>query len=236
VAHSQDLASAVLLVGSLGVLLVSGASLVEFLAGFLKSGLSGGAWKSWLGPHQGAQPMLTQWNALLPALAQLLVPILAATLVVALTAHLLQTGFLFRPQRIAPDFSRTSPLAGLGRLFTMDSFGRLAFGLLKLGIIGGIAFGGLWGRRDELIALAALGPGQIATQAWEICWESVAQIAVALVALAVVDYLWQRWKLVRQLRMTPQDLREEARELDGNPQTRTRRRAVARTYSAVEPR
>jgi flagellar biosynthetic protein FlhB len=233
VAHSQDLAGALLLLGALGLLVVAGASLVEFLADLLKSGLGGGAWKSWIAAAGGGErPIVAQWNALVPALMRLLGPVLAGTLLVAVGVHLLQRGFLFRPQQIVPDLSRASPLAGLRRIFSGTSVARLVLGVAKVGAVAGIALGGLWGRRTELAALAAFDPPRLAAQAWEICWWTGVQIGAALLVLAVVDWGYERWRLERELRMTPQEMREETRELEGNRAQRTGHRDRIHRISA----
>jgi flagellar biosynthetic protein FlhB len=233
VAHSRDLATAVLLLGALGLLVVNGLSLVEFLVDLLKNGLSGGAWQAWIAAaSRGERPIVSQWNALMPALTRLLAPVLAGTLVVAVAVHLLQSGFLFRPQRIVPDLSRASPLAGWRRIVSGANAARVVLGIAKVGVVAGVAFGGLWSQRDELVQLAALDATRVATQAWEICWWTAAQIGVALLLLAVVDWGFERWQLERDLRMTPQEIREETRELEGDRQTRSRRQELARKISA----
>jgi flagellar biosynthesis protein FlhB len=234
VAHSQDLASAVLFLGALGMLAFGGAALVQFLAESLKSGLSGGAWKSWIDSGDGGQGLIVaQWNALIPALARLLVPVLAGAALAGVAVHLIQTGFLFRPERIVPDLSRVSPLVGLRRVFSGASFGRLALGVVKVGVVAAIACGGMWSRREELASLTALDPVRLGTRAWEICWSTAVQIGLALLALAAVDYLVERWRLEGDLRMTPQEIRDETRELEGNRQRRGRRREPPRKISAT---
>jgi flagellar biosynthetic protein FlhB len=233
VAHSHELASAMLLLGSLAVLLVAGAALVEFLADFLKSGLSGGAWQTCIGGSDAPRrSIVAQWNALLPALARLLLPVLSGATLVAVAAHLVQTGFLFRPRGIVPDLARTSPLAGFQRIFSGASAARLASGVVKIALVGGIAFWGLWSRREELTSLASLDPARLAAQAWNLCFWTVAQVGGALLALAVVDYALQRWRLERDLRMTPQEVRDEARELEGDAKQHARRRELAHRHSA----
>lgn len=236
VAQSQELASAALLLGVLAMLVVAGAGLVEFLAELLRSGLSGGAWKAWIDSGDGGQRAFAdQWNALVPALGRRLAPVLLGAVLVGVGVHLLQTGWLFRPRQVVPDLSRANPLAGLRRIFSGASFARLALGVVKVGVVAAIAFGGLWSRREELASLVALDPAHLAARGWEICLWTVLQIGGALLALAVLDYAYQRWRLERELRMTPQEIREESRELDGDPQVDARRRNLAKQLSSPRP-
>jgi flagellar biosynthetic protein FlhB len=233
-AHSQDLASAVLLLGGLAALLFGGASLVEFLAEFIQSGLSGGAWKAWLDSGDAPKRLIVaEWHALAGALARLLAPILAAATLLAIAAHMIQTGWLFRPQQVAPDLSRASPLGGLRRIFSGASAARLALGVVKVGVVAAIALAALWSRREALASLAALDPARLAAQAWDICFWTSLEIGGALLALALVDYAYQRWQLARDLRMTPREMRDETRELEGDPRQRSRRREVAHKRSVA---
>jgi flagellar biosynthesis protein FlhB len=234
VAQSHDLGFAVLLLGSLALLVFCGAALVEFLAELLKAQLSGGAWRSWLDARGNPSELAaSQWNAVLPALGRLLLPILAGAAAIALVTGLMQTGFLARTARIAPDFSRVNPFAGLRRVFSGGSGARLLLGLCKLGAVVGVGLGGLWSRREELAALAGLDVPQIAVRTWEICFWSGLEIAGALVALAAVDYLYQRMKLEHDLRMSPEELRQELREMQGDPQIASRRRQLRHAVSSA---
>jgi flagellar biosynthetic protein FlhB len=230
VAQSHDLGSAVLLLGSLGLLAFSGAGLVEFLADLLRAQLSGGAWRSWIDAHGATSGLVaTQWNAMLPTLARLALPVLAGAALAAVATGFLQTGFLVRTDRVAPDFSRVDPFAGLRRVFSGASGARLLFGLCKVGVVAAVGLGSLWSRREELAALTALDVPQLTLRMWDVCLWTCLEIGGALVALAGVDYLYQRMKLERDLRMTPDELRQELREMQGDPQIAARRRQLRQT-------
>ncbi len=239
VAQSQDLNSAILLLVSLALLLLGGPALVEFLANFLRDSLGGSSWRSWIHTHDAGSPLVTgHVGALVPALARLLLPVLAGGALAAIGGSLLQSGFLFRPRRIAPDLSRVNPIAGMRRVFSGASAARVVFGVVKIGVVGAIALGGLWSRREELASLAALGPADLAVQVWDVCFWTCLKIGGALLALSAVDYLYQRWQFERDLKMTPQEIREEMRELHGDPQIAVRRRElrrVARVTVGQEP-
>ncbi len=100
-----------------------------------------------------------------------------------------------------------------------------------------VAAASLWHRRHELASLAAVDVSQLAAQAWHICLMTCLEMAAALAVLAVLDYGVQRWQLERRLSMTPQELREEMRELQGDPQIAARRRGLrqARASSTSQP-
>src|SRR5262245_46041796 len=97
IARSQDLRSAGMLVGGLGILIFAGAGLVQFLAAFLGQYLSGEPWSAWLtSTWPSTHELVTgQWAVLLPGLAKVLLPVLMLFLVLGVAINLLQTGFLF---------------------------------------------------------------------------------------------------------------------------------------------
>jgi len=234
VARSQDLSSAGLLLGGLVILIFTGGALLEFLVGFLSSYLGGKPWMDAInsGTPTDVDLVTTQWNVLIRGLAKVLLPVLGLVTLLAIGLNLIQTGILFLPGKLMPDASRINPLAGLGRMVSLSSAMRLAFGVFKIGIVGTVAFASIYDRRHELIGLAGFDLPQIARFAWEVCmWTSV-KIGVALGILAVVDYGYQRWKHEQDLKMTPQEMREEMRNLQGDPQVTARRRTMQRQMAA----
>ena len=234
VPQSQDVSSAILLLVSLVLLMLSGPALIEFLASFLRDSLSGNAWRAWIHTEDAGSRLVTgQVGTLLPALARPLLPVLAGAALAAIGGSMLQGGFLFRLRRIAPDVSRVNPIAGMGRVFSGASAARVVFGVVKIGLVGAIALGGLWSRRDELASLSALGPADLAVQVGDICFWTCLKIAGALLALSAVDYLYQRWRFEQELKMTPQEIREEMRELHGDPQVASRRRQLRHVASVT---
>lgn len=227
VAQSHDFNSAILLVGSLTLLIVAGGGLIGFLSDFMRDALGGNAWRAWIDADQtGTQLASDQIGALVRDVGRVLLPIVAGGALLALGASLLQGGFGFWPGRAAPDWSRVNPATGAGRVFSGASVARVLFGLFKIGVVGTIAAWDLWHQREELVSLAGLAPGELAAQAWDICFSTCVKIAGALLVLAAVDYLHERWRLERELRMTQQELRDELRELEGDPQVAARRRAL----------
>jgi flagellar biosynthetic protein FlhB len=118
-------------------------------------------------------------------------------------------------------------------MFSGTSFARLAMGVFKVGIVAAIACSDLWGRRDELASLVALGPGDLAIRAGDLCLSMCLKLAGALLALAAVDYLYERWKLERDLKMSTREVREEMRELEGHPQVADRRRRLRNAMAAA---
>lgn len=223
VAFSQDLGSAVLLVAGVLLLLMFGGRLIDFTAGLMRRELQEIAT---LSPDQGA--MMAHFYAILLGLSGAMLPLFGLVVLAGVLANVFQIGFLFVPERVSPDISRLNPLSGLGRIFSLTGTMRLGFGLFKLVLISVVAGMVLWARRDQIMRAGGLDPLQLSHFLIDISLKTVLWIGIALIALALLDYMLQRWKHEQDLKMTHQEVRDEMKELQGDPQIIARRRAVQR--------
>ncbi len=223
VPRSQDLASAVVLAGALAALMFLGRGLFEFLGR-----LAVYSWSEL--PDHALDPASFSARAIVIGgeLAAVVLPLLAAMVIVAVVVNLAQTGFLFLPQKLTFDLNHINPLSGMRRLFSLPSAARFGFGLFKVAVVGVVAGLSLWGQLDPILALPGRSVAEIAVFLAEIVlWTSI-KIAAALAVLAMLDYLLQRWKHEQDLKMTHQEIQEEMKTLQGDPQIIARRRAVQR--------
>lgn len=224
VARSQDLGSALVLLGSLLVLSLCMGAVIDFMGRYTQAHLGvGGAWLS-----IGSESFVTHWHDTLGELAVVLLPILLLMMMLGVAANMVQVGILFLPDKLMPDITRLDPLKGMQRIFSMSGVVRLGFGLLKVLIISVVAWFSLAGYRDEILGLTALELPQLAVWLLEILFWTSVKIAGALLVLALLDYGFQWWKHEQDLRMTTQEVREEMKNLQGDPQIISRRRAVQR--------
>jgi flagellar biosynthetic protein FlhB len=222
VPRSHDLASAVVLMGGLAAMFFFGRELLEFLARFARH--------QWRHPDLAADPgsLLRLTAALATELGRAMLPILGVLLATAIVVNLAQVGFLFLPQKLAFDLNRVNPLAGFGRLFSLPSAARFGFGLFKVLVVGVVAGVSLWTDGPGILALAGMGVEEIMLFLFQIAFWTSIKIAAALAILALLDYLFQRWKSEQDLRMTHREIQEEMKSLQGDPQIIARRRAVQR--------
>jgi flagellar biosynthetic protein FlhB len=223
VAQSQDLAAALILVVGLLVLIAVGGGIADFFAHLAQRQLGGDAWLS-----TNIDKMASESHGLALETGKALLPLLGAVWLAAIVAHIVQFGFIFAPGQVAFDLMRLDPLAGFRRMFSISNVVKLGFGLVKILIVGAVAFWALYSHRNEIVAAAALELPQLAAFSVSlVLWTSL-KIAGALLILALLDYGYQRYKFEQDLRMTPQEMREEMRNMQGDPQVTARRRAVQR--------
>jgi flagellar biosynthesis protein FlhB len=227
VAKSHDLRSAAMLLMGLSALMMLGGGLAQFLADYCRSQLGGEPWLT-----VDAESVVHHWRAVLWSLGRCLLPILGLLCLAGIAVNVVQTGFLFLPQRLALDPARLNPLQGLGRIFAAANLVQLGFGILKLIVVLGVACVVLYGQRDAILGLTNLPPAAIALQMVQIVSWTGLKVGAALLALALLDFGYQWWRHEQDLKMTPQELQEELRNLEGHPQVIARRKQVQRTLAA----
>jgi len=158
----------------------------------------------------------------------MLSPLFLALLLAALGAPALIGGLNFAPKALSADFSRLDPVKGFGRMFSTHSVGELVKAILKSLLVGGVAAWVLWREQDALFALVGQ-PLQAALPAsGRVVLFSTLSIVAALALIAAIDVPFQLWQYHSRLRMTKEEARQEARELEGDPQLKARIRSQQR--------
>ncbi len=199
-----------------------------------------------LGPWSGAQLLLqlrevmsnadrydiggNQFGAFFTTLAQgiigvALVP-MAVLAAIAVVANLVQHRPLISIGPLVPRFSKISPLAGAQRLFSRDSLVNFIKGLLKIGIIGAVMFYAFWPERNRLETMVTADPTLILAITQELVlklfWASVASMTI----IAIADFAYQRNRWWAKHRMTLQEVRDEFKQMEGDPKIKARVRNI----------
>jgi flagellar biosynthetic protein FlhB len=200
-----------------------GGQLVEFAIGLMRRDLESVAT---LTPDP--DKMMMHWHQIMKGLAAIVFPMLGYLVLGAVLTNLAQVGFLFLPDKLSPDFSRLSPVKGLGRIFSVTGTARLGFGLFKVLVIAGVAGIVIWSRHDQILRAGAMDVLQLGQFLADISLKTVLWTGLALMVLALLDYGLQRWKHEQDLKMTHHEVREEMKELQGDPQVAARRRQIQR--------
>lgn len=201
--------------------------LAATLAGFLALPPLGLAWLAAMralleAPGAGEAGALVA--PMLRAAVLAVLPVLAAVAVAGILAYLAQTGPLLRPEGLAPQLSRLSPLRALRRILGAEGVAELVRTLLKLVVVGGALRGAIDPR--ELAATLHLPAGGLLAQAGRGIFRLLIAALLAFAAMAAVDLFWVRWQHMRKLRMSREDLKEEARDTEGDPQIKARQRRL----------
>ena len=161
-------------------------------------------------------------------LATMLLPLLLTTFALTLGCHLLQTRFLFSLNSLVPQWSHINPAQGLQHLLSMQGLNELIKSLLKIGLIGYVTYRTIMAEVESFIMLGARDVSSIAQHVGQSTLHVSVRAAYVMVGLAVFDYAWQRWQFEKRLRMTKQEIKEESKAQEGNPQIKARIRSIMR--------
>jgi len=154
---------------------------------------------------------------LLPQLAWTVAPFFMVMVVAGLAGHVLQSRPTIAFDKIAPDFSKVSPLAGFKRLFGAESWMNLLKGLAKIAIVGIAIWTQLWPERGFLEAILNQSTAAVVGDMSRLLFKVLMASLAALAVIAGLDYFWQRMRWLSRNRMSKQEIKEEYRQNEGDP-------------------
>jgi len=161
----------------------------------------------------------------------LVLPVMLVTASVGLLISFIQVGPRFIPKLLLPKLSKLNPIEGLKRIFSLKSVIELIKSVAKALVIGIIAYLQFKGAWPQLISLSEQGfePGLLFIV--NLLLRIIISIIIFLIVLGIGDYIYQRWEHKRNLMMTKQEVKEEYKEYEGDPQIKSRRRQKQRELS-----
>jgi flagellar biosynthetic protein FlhB len=224
VAYSQDLGSASLLLVGVFVLSYYGKVVIDHVLHFMERQLSTGGGSL----TADDRLLVTHGESALKTFGASMLPILALMTAAGVLSTVLQIGLLFVPEKIQPDVSRLSILAGLKRIFSLQGAAKLGFGIVKILIIAAIAATVIRGRWNEIVFASELDVPDLARLLIDVVFSTALWVGATLFALALLDFGFQKWKFEQDLMMTHQEIREEMKNMQGDPQVMSRRRQIQR--------
>ena len=166
-------------------------------------------------------------SIILPAFA----PFAAVIIFTGIFASVLQVGVQITCKAISPKFNKISPLTGLKRLFSSQSLADFLKSMAKLIIVGFVGYLTYIDKITELNGLSVSTPESILIYNFTVVAEVAGKIVLALVAIAIFDYFYQRWHHEQQLMMTKQEVKDETKQTEGDPQLKARIRQIQREMS-----
>jgi len=176
-------------------------------------------------------------------LAKLALPLLAVAVFAALLSNIVQTGFLFTTKPITPDLSKILPRFGqyFKRIFSIDGVFNFFKSIVKMVIIGGVAFILI---RSDFAKLANLQKASLWMGLSTVASLAIRMLlicAILLMLLSIPDFMFQRWRFRERNKMSRQEMKEEMKMYEGDPQVRNRirsrfRELVRQNITAAVPR
>ena len=223
VPQSRELAAFMVLLLAVGGFMTLGDWLGNHATSIMRQGLSFG--------HAAAfdsRAMGNSFTALSFEALMLAAPLFMLTIAAALSTPFLLGAWVFSPKALSLDFTRLDPLKGLGRIFSVQGVGELVKAVLKAVLIGAIIYWVVRHEQGNLFALLSL-PIESGLISFAHMLQYSAMALVAGVALiAAIDVPFQLWQYYSKLRMTKEEVRQESKESEGDPQVKARIRSQQR--------
>ena len=158
-------------------------------------------------------------------------PILGIIYVTAFTANVAQVGFQFSTEPLAFKPDRLSPVKGFKRMFSAKSLFNLLKSVFKVVIVGVVAYSYVSAKLPELAALMGANIIMIQRRGLEMIFELAFRICAAILILAFIDYGWQWWQYEQDLMMTKQEVKEEYKQMEGDPKIKSKIKEKQRQIS-----
>lgn len=167
------------------------------------------------------------------------VPLLMIAVLLAIVATAAQTKLLFSTDALKPKFSRLSPLQGFKRLFSSKSLVEVLKGIIKISILIWIMYDFFIGQLINFERTLKLDLISSTAFVLDCVMKLVMKVSIAFVAISAFDYFYQWWDYEKQLKMSKQEVKEEYKQTEGNPQIKgkikelQRRMAMSRMMQSV---
>jgi flagellar biosynthetic protein FlhB len=155
-------------------------------------------------------------------------PIAGGIMLMGVVANVVQVGFLFTLKPLMPKLEKINPVSGFSRFFSMRSIVETLKNIVKLVLIICVAYITLKKEFLTMLTLADASVLSIWAYVLAVSYKVILRIALAMVIIAILDYAYQRFEHEKQLKMTHQEVKEERKQLEGDPQVKARIRSLQR--------
>ena len=215
IARSQELAPAAMMVMATLFFTMMGQYLFNSMGSLFKSQLQ-------------FDRKITDKAELLPAIFGsaivdgfvIVLPLIAIMAVIAALSTTLSGGLIFAPKLALPKFSKLNPMTGLKRMFGTDALIQLGKAVAKFLVVGAILLVSVMNNLNDLTNISQMDLGQAVKVAGTIIVDSCFWLSLGLVLVALVDVPLQRHQLNKKLKMTKQEVKDEMKNSEGNPEVK----------------
>jgi len=149
--------------------------------------------------------------------AKIVLPIMLIAVIIAIAANMLQVGILFTTEPLKFDLKKIDPIQGAKRIFSIRAIVELLKSLFKIVFIGTITFSIIWIFKDDMMMLAFKNVDSAIGFFGKMTIMMGIASTIALIFLAVLDYMYQKYDFEKNIRMSKQDIKDEHKNIEGDP-------------------
>ena len=154
----------------------------------------------------------------------IMLPFMAFGFVVTLLVSIVQVGWKVSTKPMKPELSKLNPLNGFKRIFSKDSLFELVKSILKIVIIIYIAYTSIKDNANDLFALYDLGLNQAVALVGTLIINTGIKISIVYLVIGLADFIYQKHKFNEDMKMTKQEVKDEYKNTEGDPQIKGRQR------------
>ena len=162
----------------------------------------------------------------LVTLGTILAPVFAVMMAAAIAGHVLQARPGIALDRIKPDLAKLNIFSALKRMFGIEGLTNLGKGLLKMAVVGVAVWTQIWPERNMLQSVLDQSPADVVGDMGHLLFKVLTAALAALAAIAAADYLLQRYRFLQRNKMSKQEIKEEFRQNEGDPQIKAKIRQI----------
>lgn len=211
-ARTNELPSAIIFLLMFILFFLFGSYLTDHLVGIFDEVL-----KNYLTWEITQSNISTIFTGLLTSVFWVMLPIFAVALFGGLAGNLIQVGFLFTGEPLKAKLERINPLEGAKRIFSKKALVELLKSILKIVLIGYVAFSVIWADKKTLLSLFYYDLKDIMVHAGKLLLEIGFKTSIVLIILALFDYIYQKFDFEKSIRMSKQDIKDEYKKTEGDP-------------------
>lgn len=163
--------------------------------------------------------------------AKLVVPIMGVAFLVGLICSYMQVGFLFTTKTLGIKFDRINPINGFKKIFSKKSLVEFVKSLLKIILVGYVTFSYALKQSKTVMNILDMSLESIVGFIGSITIQVSFRAAIVLIILAVMDYFFQKWEYENELKMSKQEVKEEYKQMEGDPQVKSKIKEKQRQIS-----
>ena len=156
----------------------------------------------------------------------IILPFMLAIVTAGIVSNIMQFGFLFSPEAFSPKLSKFNPISGIKKLFSLRSFIELVKSLIKITFVGGIAYLTIKTELKTIPTLMQMDVKDIISFIGITSFKICLYVSMALIILAVLDFAYQKYEHIKNLKMTKQEVKDENKQTEGDPQIKARIRSI----------
>lgn len=162
--------------------------------------------------------MLAIFRHMMLEILYIIAPIFAIAFIIAFVCDIVQVKWKVTGKPLQPKFSKISPINGFKRIFSPNSLVELVKSIAKIGLVVYVAYGYLQDKWQYLFLLYDMPLLQAIQLIGQLVTDLGMRIAMVYIVLAAVDYIYQRFKFAKDMRMTKQEIKDEYKQQEGDPQ------------------